>query len=143
MLSIPSHGWCEFKLNDTSIYGLSYVTNVPFDWVEAAIHGLQTNHPFCVSGSFEPGHFLCTVSYSVCFIVTEEYTSVGMRYTHETGNMDRLQFCQHLYDDISQNIDAWVDFSSFGLSKSEKRKLKRKLVRKLECLKELISKRAQ
>ncbi len=51
MLTKPQYGWSDFSLNGTSVYGLSYLTDVAFEWVGQAIHGLETLHPFCVKGS--------------------------------------------------------------------------------------------
>ncbi len=37
-----------FHLDGTSAYGLSYLDDVPFEWLEQAVHGLETMLPFCV-----------------------------------------------------------------------------------------------
>ena len=41
MLSKPDAGWTDFQLEGTSIYGLSYLNDIAFDWLEEAIHGLR------------------------------------------------------------------------------------------------------
>ena len=140
MLTKPVHGWSDFQLDGTSIYGLSYLDDIAFEWVAQAIHGLETLKPFCVKGFLEPNRFLCTVSYWNCHIVCEDderHPLVKEDVINEISHTNMLQFCQHLYDDISQNIDEWVSFGHY--EKSDIVKRKEALVQKLNHLKKLIS----
>ena len=59
--------------------------------------------------------------------------------TNEISHTNMLQFCQYLYDDISQNIDEWASFVSYDNSDVEEKK--KTLIHKLNHLKELISER--
>ena len=59
MLEKPVYGWSNFQLEGTSQYGLSYLDDIAFIWVEQAIHGLEEMLPFCVKGFMEPNRFLC------------------------------------------------------------------------------------
>ena len=59
MLTKPYAGWSYFQLDGTSMYGLSYLDDIAFEWVDQAIHGLKTMLPFCVDGQLEPDRFLC------------------------------------------------------------------------------------
>ena len=63
MLTKPYYGWTDFSLEGTSVYGLSYLDDIAFEWLDQAIHGLETMLPFCVKGFLEPGRMLCTVSF--------------------------------------------------------------------------------
>lgn len=54
MLTKPMHGWSDFQLAGTSVYGLSYLDDIAIEWVTQAIHGLETMLPFCVKGFLEP-----------------------------------------------------------------------------------------
>lgn len=143
MLTKPEYGWSDFQLEGTSRYGLSYLDDIAFDWVEQAIHGLETMLPFCVKGFMEPTRFLCTVSYWNCHIICED----EMRYPldkkdviNEISHTSMLQFCQYLYDDIIQNIDEWVSFLDyFDLDTTDRKEV---LMQKLVHLKELISEKA-
>ena len=47
MLSKPKQGWTEFSLGGVEA-DLSYLTNVPIEWLDQAIHGLETLKPFAV-----------------------------------------------------------------------------------------------
>ena len=46
MLTKPINGWSDFQLEGTSLYGLSYLDDIAFEWVDQAIHGLETLTPF-------------------------------------------------------------------------------------------------
>ena len=144
MLTKPVHGWSDFQLDGTSIYGLSYLDDIAFEWVTQAIHGLETLMPFCVKGFLEPNRFLCTVSYWNCHIVCEDderYPLDKEDVINEISHTNMLQFCQYLYDDISQNIDEWVSFIDY----EELDVIKRKeiLIQNLDCLKNLISEKEE
>ena len=109
MLSKPYAGWTDFKLKDKS-YALSYLTALPFEWLNQAIHGLETMLPFTVHGFSEPGQMLCTVSYWNCYIVfsDDEAYEVESEDVHtEYINKNMMEFCEDLHRDISENIDEW------------------------------------
>ncbi len=72
MLTKPCYGWTDFQLDGTSIYKLSYIDDIAFEWIEQAIHGLEGLTPFCVKGFLEPNRLLCTVSFWNCHIVIED-----------------------------------------------------------------------
>lgn len=40
MLTKPEWGWTDFSLEGTSAYGLSYLDDIPVEWLDQAIHGL-------------------------------------------------------------------------------------------------------
>ena len=144
MLTKPIHGWSEFKLDGTLRYELSYLDDIAFEWIDQAIHGLETMMPFCVKGFLEPNRFLCTVSYWNCHIVCEDderYPLDKKKVINEISHTNMLQFCQYLYDDISQNIDEWASFVSYDNSDVEEKK--KTLIHKLNHLKELISEREE
>lgn len=71
MLSKPDYGWSEFQICDDHAYSLSYLTDVAYEWLDQAIHGLQTLAPFAVHGYCEPGRMICLVSYYTCYVVFE------------------------------------------------------------------------
>lgn len=139
MLTKPKAGWTDFSLSGTSVYSLSYLDDIAFEWIEQAIHGLDVLLPFCVKGFLEPGRMLCTVSYWNCHIILErdgrsplEKREISLDYSHTS----MLDFCRSLYDDISSHVDDWasfVDYNEYDIG--EKRK---ELLRKLEILQKLI-----
>lgn len=146
MLTKPQAGWSDFSLKGTSVYGLSYLDDVGIEWVEQAIHGLETLNPFCVHGNLEPGRMLCVVSYWNCYIFYE-HEGVGpfkedkdkvLEYLSHTSMID---FCQCLYDDISGSVDEWASFVDYDQKDfNEKRQ---RLVQCLERLRELIEEKRE
>ena len=140
MLTKPDCGWSDFSLDGTSVYPLSYLDNIPFEWLDDAIHGLETLNPFCVKGFMEPGRFICVVSFWNCHIICEDEDRAPLdpqSTIHEISHTSMLQFCQQLYDDISENLDDWAcwDYDpefDFDTNKEE-------LIKKLARLKELIA----
>ena len=114
--------------------------NIPFEWLDDAIHGLETLNPFCVKGFMEPGRFICVVSFWNCHIICEDEDRDPLdpqNTIHEISHTSMLQFCQQLYDDISENLDDWARWDydpelDFDTNKEE-------LIIKLARLKELIA----
>lgn len=109
MLSSPQSGWTDFTLGDPWC-SLSYVTNVPMDWLEAAICGLESHQPFTVYGLCEPGRLMVTVERDECLVRFDERERDRFAledFPAETVPVDMLTFCQCLYDDISTQLSAW------------------------------------
>ena len=139
MLSKPKHGWTHFQLEGTFTHGLSYLDDIASEWLDQAIHGLQTLQPFCVKGFLEPRRFLCMVSYWNCHIVIEgderselEKDDIHVEYSHTS----MLDFCKYLYSDISENIEEWAGFVDYDSIPIEEKK--KSLENKLKTLKDLI-----
>lgn len=140
----PDCGWSDFQLEGTSKYALSYLYDIALEWVEQAIHGLETMQPSCVKGFLQPSRFLCMVSYWNCHIILEDENqkSFGMdSVEYELSHTNMLQFCQYLYEDVSQNLDEWAVFVSYDGEVNQKKK--KVLAKKLACLKKLISQREE
>lgn len=144
MLTMPVNGWSDFQLEGTSLYGLSYLDDIAFEWVDQAIHGLEEMLPFTVKGFLEPNRFLCTVSYWNCHIINEDderYPLEKEDISNEFSHTSMLQFCKYLYDDVNQNFDEWVDFTY--LDDLDKEERKAELAQKLQRLNQLISDRQE
>lgn len=142
MLTKPVHGWSKFQLEGTSAYGLSDLDDIAFEWVEQAIHGLETMLPFCVKGFLEPDRFLCTVSYWNCHIIQEGDERDPLQQAavvNQLSHTSMLQFCQYLYEDIHQNLDEWTVFAEHTMADPAKKR--DDLLQNLAHLKQLISER--
>jgi len=144
MLSRPHCGWITFKLDGTGAYDLGYLTDVPMDWLDAAIDGLWRLRPFCVAGSLEPMRMICVVSYWDCHIFAEhmdgfEMGSEEVRFEHSSTDM--IDFCQMLHDDLSADIDAYARFLEF--SKYDPEAKAKELRSKLELFQELIDSKTE
>ena len=119
MLSKPQHGWTVFSLGESS-YSLSYLSNIPMEWLERAIFGLETMLPFEVYGYCEPGKMVCTVDFLDCRIVFEDDKHRKIDSTFEIVPIQMLDFCKMVYDDISAHIEDWSKWNaSHDLSKEE------------------------
>ncbi|MDE6970242.1 MAG: hypothetical protein K2P69_10860, partial [Eubacterium sp.] len=115
-----------------------------FEWLNQAIHGLETLSPFCVKGFLEPNRMLCMVSYWNCHIIVEDDERRPLRQEQirrEYSHTSMIEFCKCLYSDISEHIDAWVSFVDYVDADPEKKR--QQLFQKLEKLKELIEQREE
>ena len=141
MLSKPHYGWTEFCLSGTSTYQLSYLDDIAFDWIDQAIHGLRTMLPFCVKGFLEPNRFLCVVSYWNCHILVENDSADALTEEDihsEYSHTSMLDFCRLLHQDISDNMDDWVDFTDHCGKKDSFPERRSELIDKLKTLEKLI-----
>ena len=119
MLSKPQNGWTVFSLGE-SCYSLSYLSNIPLEWLERAIFGLETLLPFEVYGHCEPGKMVCTVDFSECRIVFEDDKHHKKDSYFEIAPVHMLDFCKTLHEDISAHIEDWAKWnSSYNSSKEE------------------------
>jgi len=119
MLIKPQCGWTDFSLG-ANHYSLSYITNVPVDWLDRAIFGLETLLPFTVSGFCEPGEMVCTVDFSECRIVFENEKHRKQDSPCATVPVSMLEFCQRLHEDIASHIEDWVAWNpSFHTTKED------------------------
>ena len=131
MLSKPQHGWTEFSLG-AICYSISYLTNVPLDWLERAIFGLETLLPFEVYGYCEPGRMVCAVDFSECRIIFENDERNKQNSSCEVVPINMLDFCKKLHKDITDHMDDWHKWNpSYSLTKEE-------LQSRLDRLKKLI-----
>ena len=138
MLSRPEHGWTYFCLGEQT-YGLSYLTDIPLDWLDKAIAGLQTMSPFAVSGMCEPGVCVCTVELQSCKICGPQGETACLPVSMQ-------RFCIQLLEDIQKDLDAWSAWLPEA-GYSEKERLRRhgeraaQLCLRLEQLGKLIGQR--
>ena len=119
MLSRPQHRWTTFSLGESN-YSLSYLSNIPLEWLERAIFGLETLLPFEVYGYCEPGKMVCTVAISKCCITFMNGTYLKEDSDFETISMSMLDFCKILHEDISAHMDDWSKWdSSYNFTKED------------------------
>lgn len=141
MLSDQEYGWTDFQLPGTNVYSLSYLDDIAFEWLEQAIHGLETMRPFCVKGFMEPRRFLCLVSYWNCHIICENENRGVLDkddIAFDYSNTSMLEFCENLYIDIRRDIDGWVEFASYN-EDDDLEKKKALLEERLSKLSDLIA----
>ena len=116
MLSKPQHGWTDFTLGELR-FSLSYLSNIPLEWLDRAIFGMETLLPFEVAGYCEPGRMVCTVNHLECRIVFENDRRPQKDQVCEVVPINILDFCSQLHKDISDHIEDWKNWnSSFHLT---------------------------
>lgn len=114
LLSQPKHGWTYFELA-TKTYGLSYLTDIPTQWLRAAIYGLENMVPFVVKGFCEPGRSLCLVSYWNCHVMLEDDEDRPPQpdeVEHETVHIPMISFCKMLYASMDRYLDDWSEWDT-------------------------------
>ena len=112
MLSKPQHGWTHFTLGELC-FSLSYITNIPLEWLDRAIFGMETLLPFEVSGYCEPGRMVCTVDLFECRIVFENDRCRQNDRISEVAPINMLDFCGLLHKDLLDHIEDWQNWNSF------------------------------
>ena len=119
MLSKPQHGWTHFTLGELC-FSLSYITNIPLEWLDRAIFGMETLLPFEVSGYCEPGRMGWTVDLFECRIVFENDRCRQNDRISEVAPINMLDFCSQLHKDLLDHIEDWQNWnSSFHLTKED------------------------
>lgn len=147
MLSTPEVGWTDFSLPDIpTSYGLSYLTDIPNDWLDSAIYGLENLTPFCVHGFMEPNRMLCSVSFWNCHVLTEPdepAATTEKDISYHISNTDMLTFCTYLHHNIRADLQQWVHWDDAGMDEEELQARQTKLTQKLERLEELLRTQAR
>ncbi len=119
MLSKPQYGWTDFSLGE-SCYSISYLTNVPVDWLDRAIFGLEMLLPFEIYGCCEPGRMVCTVDLLECRIIFKDDKHHKEDSSVEIVPISMLDFCQMLHKDIFDHIDDWQKWNySYNMTKED------------------------
>ncbi|MBQ6005079.1 MAG: hypothetical protein IJL14_02395 [Selenomonadaceae bacterium] len=140
MLSVPEYGWTDFSIGDAK-YQLSYLTDIPIEWLETAVYSLKKNYycPFTVYGDCETSDIHCTVTEMFCHVIHDGTIPPKTYFV----NMSMLDFCKALYVDISRDIDAWSDWLRYDDENfREKQKFKiQSLLNELDALIKERSKR--
>lgn len=147
MLGRPEDGWALFQLGSRDTrYDLSYVTDVAVEWLDQAIHGLETLDVFSVHGYCEPGRMVCTVSYWSCYVIFEDDGRAPACHDVTHLHVSMLDFCRMLHRDIAENLDAWVDWNE-GETESQgegaRQRRRALLEEKLKRLQALIDENAE
>ena len=135
MLTAPDAGWTDFKLGSKETrYSLSYLTDIAVEWLDQAIHGLETLEPFSVHGFCEPGRMICTVSYWNCYIIFEGDDRNDKCESVYTVHENMIEFCRKLYSDIDSNLEEWVHWNDVYLNEEVEEAFKEAANRKKKAL---------
>ena len=106
----------NFRYADITLHGdytasLSYMTDIPYQWLVQAIFGLKKDASITVAGLTEPGRKLFTFTDTSCHIIYEcesDFPANESYSSHCIVPMGKLDFCKELYHDISSELDDWA-----------------------------------
>lgn len=147
MLGKPKNGWTLFHLgSEESAYDLSYVTDVPLDWLDRAIDGLTNLDVFSVHGYCEPGRMVCTVSFWSCYVIFEDDGRAPACHDVHHLHVSMLDFCKMLHADLSEHLEDWVCWDGEAETEEEKTALDERretLQKKLDQLRALIAEKEE
>lgn len=145
MLAKPENGWSEFALKNVKSKFLSYISDLPFEWVEAAIEGLYHEKPFCIHGFMEPGRAICLVSRYQCYVITENEFERDLNDVEvEISPTNMHEFCKMLSEDLRKYQDEWLTFALASYDEpeeSETAEIKDKFEERLSKLENLLKER--
>lgn len=130
MLSNVECGWCDVTIGNFEDQA-SYLTDVPMQCLQSAIYALRDGLDFCVTFDTEGrGDFSVIAGFYCTTIVREDELSVV------NWNYDKLTLAKEIHDDISSQINKWVDWNldyEVDFREAFERR-KRKLLEKLDEL---------
>lgn len=133
MFTIPKHGWVLINIGSFSDRA-SYLTEVPLDCLDSIIYALENKTDFIVSFDAEGWSFKIISDYYRTFIIEEK--DFPKLLTLENINKEML--AKEIYQDISENIDNWSNWSCSIENEEDILNYKKELNIKLEKLKSLI-----
>lgn len=108
MLSKPEGGWSDFELGDFQT-SVSYIEDVPFNWLRACLNGLKYNLPISFFIEEEGSNCILT-SYDNTYIIVEEDEDYGNEEAEikTIRGIDSLDISYLLLLDIKEYFDDWV-----------------------------------
>jgi hypothetical protein len=124
VLSKPEAGWSLFKIGDTEFW-LSYLMDLPNDWLDTIIFAYEHDLPFVLKGECEPGFMYCNVNDLYVHIYYEEH--------HEASyEIYGTNIINVLINDFTKYIDEWADWGYIRYNEEELKEEKKRLQEKIE-----------
>lgn len=108
MLSKPQAGWSELTLGDYKA-PVSFLTDIPFDWLRGCISGLKHVIPAAFFIDGEGVTYYIVSDYCVTYIIKS-----GTVLTQVRVSLDR--FAEMLVHDIRENLEEWIWWCDFPLN---------------------------
>ena len=131
MISITGSGWGKLETEDFT-GAISYTTEVPLDFLNAALHYLQSNKPQAVFCDEEGSCFTFILTDYPSFVITEREAPAL-----HVINKSAREIIKELLDDIERDTpEAWA--SEFAGSDAEVAKMKQLIKKKVEQIKKLL-----
>ena len=132
MLSQPNAGWSTFTLGDYE-GSISYLTDIPFDWLRACISGLRYEIPAAFYTDAEgEEYYIVSDMFSTYIIKEHNGTSVTKVYI---GLKD---FSEMLLKDIGDHLESWIRWCGTPLNDGQYARRKAMLLSLIEEAKQCL-----
>lgn len=121
MLSEPKYGWANISIGDWTDR-CSYLTDVPFQLLEAMNESCKKHKPVAVEFDAEGWEYIIIFDWFKTHIITE-----NDNFELKTIEVNRDNLAKELVDDILRNIDEWSSWNDYG-DMTERGKMQRKIM---------------
>src|SRR5574344_1231695 len=107
MLSEPKYGWANISIGDWTDR-CSYLTDVPFQLLEAMNESCKKHKPVAVEFDAEGWEYIIIFDWFKTHIITE-----NDNFELKTIEVNRDNLAKELVDDILRNIDEWSSWNDY------------------------------
>ena len=114
MLSTPKAGWSELTLGDFKA-SVSFLTDVPFDWLRACVSALKYGIPAACFLDSEGSTTTIIVDNTHSYIVT----TFGNLHVMPLYGVYPSQFARDLVEDIKRDFEDWLYWIDCSLSEEQ------------------------
>lgn len=138
MLSKPRSGWSDLTLGDFR-GSVSFLTDIPFDWLRACINGLKYVIPaaFFFDEEGSSGYIVSDL-YATYVIIQHNGTELTL-----VKGIGLKKFAEMLLHDIREHLEDWTWWCTFQLNDAQYARRKAMLTELLEeaeqCLKTYLT----
>lgn len=132
-LTIDGAGWCTVTLGDFA-FRASYLTEVPFDCLKAAIKWLTDRTVFAVNFGGEGETCVVISNFLDNYVVCEKNSTMFFKLDEV---IDTSDLALQIYKDISADVHGWAEFGAYD--DGYVRVAERKINAYLDMLKSLLT----
>ena len=131
MLSIPKNGWSTLKIGNFSSR-VSYLTDVPYECLNACLAALKYNIPLAMSFDAEGWEFEVLSNNINTYIIMNDEDGEDILKKEDVSKMELIK---SIVDNIELNISDWAfwDLDEYSVKKN-----KEELLRLIKDVRELI-----
>lgn len=132
MLSTPKHGWVDLTIGSWSDRA-SYLTEVPFELLDALIRAFTTYSPTCAKFDAEGWEYIIVFDRYDTHVI--EYKDDVEFYSVEIG---LIEIAKEIHTDISNNLKEWSLWTYDTEDEDARISREKKLSRLLSVLNDLL-----
>lgn len=140
MLSKPEHGWSTVSFEDFEA-PVSYLVDVPFDWLRTCINGLKYNTPIALHIDEEGIDDLITSYWFGTYVIVQDWDDKETLHTYEEINY--IDIAYMLYQDVKLYFEDWVHWSPFEDRPDDIIRRRKELQQLLDEIKQLLISKAK